>query len=113
MSAMKIAEPAHLRRRLDRTANNAFKSASGLHFQRIEQSMCSLTNRNNNYIAVGIEIVEILAHAQHPAFTIHISLECFINAGFRESMLKELPCHNTHLNGYTLAVCSGRHGGGL
>jgi hypothetical protein len=104
MSATKIAKSPNLRRGLDRTADDAFKAAASLHFQRIEQGVRSFANRNYGDIAEGIEIVEILADTQYSSFTIHVSLKGFINAGFRESVLEKLPSGNTHLDGYTLAV---------
>src|SRR6266850_4333699 len=109
---MKIAESANLRRGLNRTADDAFKAASSLHFQRIEQSVRSLPNRDDKDIAEGIEVVEILADAQHSAFTIHVSLKGFIDAGFRQSVLEKLSGSDAHLDGCTLAVCGGRHGRG-
>src|SRR5213592_3398391 len=108
MSAAKIAKSANLRRGIDRTAVDAFKAASSLHFQRIQQSVCSFADRDDRNIAKGIEIVEILADAQHSALTIHISLEGFINAGFGESVLVKLAGGDTHLEGCALAVCGGR-----
>jgi hypothetical protein len=75
--------------------------------------VCSFANRNDRDTAEGIEIVKILADAQHSALTIHISLKGFIDAGFRQSVLEKLAGSNTHLDGCTLAVCGGRHGAGL
>jgi hypothetical protein len=113
MSATKIAKPANLRRGLDRTADDAFKTAASPHFKRIKQTVRSFADRNDKDIAKGIQIVEILADAEDSALTIHIPLKGFINAGFRESVLEKLAGGDTHLDGCTLAVCGGRHGGGL
>src|SRR6266853_3850135 len=107
MSAAKVTKAPHLRHRIDRTADDAFKAASSLHFQRIQQTVRSFADRNDRDTAEGIEIVEVLADAQHAAFTIHISLESFIDAGFRQSVLEKLPGSDTHLDGCTLAI-SGR-----
>src|ERR1700682_3287769 len=113
MSAAKIAKSANLRRGIDRTADNAFKAASSLHFQRIEQTVRRFADRDDRDAAKGIEIVEILADAQHSALTIHVSLKGFIDAGFGESVLEELPGSNAHINSKTLALCGGRHCAGL
>jgi hypothetical protein len=113
MSATKITKPANLRRWLNGAAHDAFKAASSLHFKRIEQTVRSFADRNDRDTAEGIEIVEVLADAQHAAFTIHISLESFIDAGFRQSVLEKLPGSDTHLDGCTLAISGRRHGAGL
>jgi hypothetical protein len=73
----------------------------------------SFADRNDRHTTEGIEIVEVLADAQHAAFTINVSLESFIDAGLRQSVLEKLPGSDTHLDGCTLAVCGGRHGAGL
>ena len=75
MSATKIAEPANLRRGLDRTADDALKTAASLHFKRIKQTVRSFADRNDKDIAKGIQIVEILADAEDSALTIYIPLK--------------------------------------
>src|SRR5437764_13849923 len=113
MSATKITKPAHLRSGLDKAADDALKAASSLHLQRIEQGVGSFANRDDRDTSKGIEIVEILADAQHAAFTINVSLESFIDAGFRQSVLEKLPGSDTHLDGCTLAISGRGHGAGL
>jgi hypothetical protein len=58
--------------------------------------------------AVGIEIMQIFADPEHAALTIHMPLECSINAGFRERVLKEMARGNTHVEDEIFAMAGSR-----
>ena len=59
---------------------------------------------DHQHAVVGIEIVQVLANAKHPAIAIHVALKCPVNAGFRESMLKQMTRGDPHVQGKFLAI---------
>jgi hypothetical protein len=47
--------------------------------------------------------MQVLANSKHPAIAIHVALECPVNAGVREGMLKQMPRRDPHVQGKLLA----------
>src|SRR5579864_8572112 len=104
MSAMKIAEPACLRTRLNRTGDDSFKVISRLNFQCTQHCLRGLADGNHQHAVVSMKIVKVFADTQHPAFAGNMTLESSINAGFTQRTFEKLPRRDPHLNGDSLAV---------
>src|SRR5277367_6761807 len=104
MSALEIAKAAHLRGRFRGADHNAFEPASRPLLQRINQRMRRLADGNHKYVAVGIQVVEVIANPGLAAFTTHVPLKGAFNARLRQSPVEELPGCVAHLRRKLLTV---------
>ena len=66
--------------------------------------MRRLADGNHQHAIVGIEVVQILANSKHAFVTIHMSLKCAVDAGFRQRMLKQVARDNAHVESKLLAI---------
>ncbi len=98
MSAAKITEAAHLRRRLDRTRHNTLeRSRADLLCQRLHHRMSGFADGNHQHARIRMQIVKVLADAQHPALTIHMPRKCLGNRSLGQRVAKDFPGRITHL----------------
>ncbi len=107
MAAAKIAEASHLRNRIERAGHDACEAAARLHFERIDHGMRRLANGDHQHAIVGIEVVQILANAEHTFIALHVSLKCPVDAGFRKCMLKQVTRSDAHVQGKLIAIGGG------
>src|SRR5258705_18954 len=73
MSTLKISEAAHLAWGINRRCDDALEPAAHASFQRCHHSVSCLANRNDKDTRVRVEIVQVLANAQHATFAAHMA----------------------------------------
>jgi hypothetical protein len=96
MAAPKVSEatnlPAFSRRR-----DNALHATSDSRFQSLGHSLCSLSERDYEDAAVGVEIVEIFAYTQNAAITMHVSSECTLDRRIPKRGFEYFTCNGAHV----------------
>ena len=97
MPAKKVAEPTYVRCRTCGTRDDSFKAASRLRLQRVYHAVSGFTNRDHEYPAVCVEVVEIFANSQHAAFARHMPFKRAANARFRQRVFEELQRKSPYL----------------
>jgi len=91
VSALEVAEAVNLVGGLDGAGDDAFElSETDLGGECLDHGVSGLTDRDDEYAAVGVEVVEILANAQDAALAVHVARECAGDAGFGKRVLEDL-----------------------
>ncbi len=75
--------------------------------KRIDHGLRRFADGDHQHAVVGIEIVQVLADAQHSAIAIHVALKRPVDAGFREGMLKQMTRGDSHVQGKLFAIGGG------
>ena len=65
---------------------------------------CAALPIDHQHAIIGIEVVQVFADAEHAAITIHMSLKCPVDAGFRKRMLEKMPRGNAHIQSKLVAI---------
>ena len=104
MASAKVAKTPNLRNRIDRTGHDAFEAIARLHFKRIDHGMRRFADGDHQHALVRIEVMQVLADAQHSAIAIHMTLKCPVDAGFLEGMLKQVAGGDPHVQRKLFAV---------
>jgi len=90
-----------------RTNNDPFEMAAGSRFERLNHGVSGFADRDHKNAMVGMQIVQIVANAQHAMVALDATDKRFGNAGFRERLLKNVARAVTHA--LELQVGGGRH----
>src|SRR5579864_110543 len=93
MSALEIAETVDLRVWQHGSRDDALGQRPNLGSQSFSHRMSSLPERNYQELGVGVQVVEIFAHAQNAAFALHVATKTFRDGSLRER-LKENGAHS-------------------
>src|SRR5713226_2518041 len=107
MAAPEIAKPAYLRSRLGRAGHDPFEAMARLHLQGIDQGVGGFPDGYHQHPVVGVEIVKVLADAQHTPLAVNVPLKSSVDAGFCECMLEKLPGRDAHLDREPAALSGG------
>jgi hypothetical protein len=76
--------------------DNPFHGRAQLARQNFRHTMRRFAKRNRHYTAVRFEVIQVIAHAQHAALVMHLAVKSFFNAGFGESVKKDLARRGAH-----------------
>ena len=80
------------------------KAVARLHFERIDHGMRRFADGDHQHAVVGIEVVQVLANAEHALVAIHMALKCPVDAGFRQRMLKQMTRGDPHVQSKLVAI---------
>jgi hypothetical protein len=108
MSALKITEAGNLPIGLRRTDYDALKAAPRLHFESTDQGVCGFADRHYKDACESIEVVEVLADAQHAMVAMDVTRESSVHAGLSQGAFKDVARGYAHLD--LLALVWRRHG---
>jgi hypothetical protein len=98
MSAAKITKPAYLRGRLDRIRHNALeRGLTHLLPERLHHRMSGLPDGDYYDPRIRLEIVKILADAQHSTLTMHMPRKPRCDRSFSQRAKKNLTGGIPHL----------------
>ena len=83
MSTGKVAVSGKLVSVLVGINDDAFNRCPHLARENLSHPMRCFTERNRRYAAVGFEVIQVIAHAQHATLVVHLAIKSLFNAGFR------------------------------
>ncbi len=72
----------------------------------VAMACAALPMETTKHAVVRVQVVQVFANAEHATIAIHMALECPVDAGFCERMLKQVTCCDPHVQGKLLAIGS-------
>src|SRR5258706_15311482 len=112
MSAPKIPEATHLPLWLYRRSDDPLKPTTRLRFQRRHHRMRRFADGNYEHSRIGIEIVQVLANAQHSALAAYVTRKRTLNRSVFQCGREDLTGDVPHLPELLLALGSDLHHNG-
>src|SRR6185437_5073431 len=91
MSTLKIAKAANLELWGNGACNDTFETFACLVMKRSKHRVRSLPQRNDEHSAVGVQVVQVFANAQHAALARDVSRKCLAHTTLPQRMVEDVP----------------------
>src|SRR5262249_29027987 len=98
MAPRKVAVTRELRRLRAGIGDDALHGRPNLLRQALGHAMAGLAEGNSQYARIRLQVVEIVANAQHAALIVHVPRESPLDAGFVQRVRKDFSRHGAHVD---------------